>query len=145
EPVGAGGLAVHAHLHAQHQVRVGAPEALEKVHVQVGEIVELVGVVDQADGGDVHESEDAGLARADDELAEAGQGVGAAGAPVHPGRDAAAAGERVGADAPEGHAPIDVGVQVDQAGDDVVAGGVDHPVGRFGRDVGLDRGDAVAL
>ena len=56
--------------------------------------------------------------RLGDEVAEAREVEGAGGADVEPGGDAGARGDRVGLDAPVGGAPVDVGVQVDEAGRD---------------------------
>ena len=51
-------------------------------------------------------------------LAEAGEVAGPGAAGIDRGRDAAVAAERVGIDAERGPAPIDMGVEVDQAGRD---------------------------
>ena len=64
---------------------------------------------------------------------------------VEPGRHAAARRDRVGSDAIEAAAVVDVRMQIDQPGRYVLAAGVHDAKGRLGRDVGIDRGDAVAL
>ena len=51
--------------------------------------------------------------------------------------------EAVGVDAERGAAPIDMAVQVDEAGRDDAARGIDDLRGAIGRDVGVDRGDAA--
>ena len=64
---------------------------------------------------------------------------------VEPGCHAAAGRDRVGADAVEAAAVIDVGMEIDKPGRYVLAAGVHDAKGRLGRDVRVDRGDAVAL
>ena len=81
----------------------------------------------------------------DNKLPEAGEVVSAGRAHVEPGRHAAAGRDRVGSNAIEAAAVVDVRMQIDQPGRYVLAAGVHDAKGRLGRNVRLDRGNAVAL
>jgi hypothetical protein len=112
----AGGVAVDAGFDAEDDVRVAGDDLGGEVDVAVVEVGELPGGGDEADRGEVEEGEDADAAALGDPAAEGGEGVGAGAADVEPGGDAGAGGDGVGLDAPVGGAPVDVGVEVDQAG-----------------------------
>ncbi len=75
--------------------------------------------------------------------AKAEEIAGAGTAGVDEGGGAALGGEAVGIDAERGAAPIDVAVQIDEAGRDDAARGIDDLRCPVGRNVGVDRGDAA--
>ena len=92
-------------------------------------------------GVEVDEAEYAGLGAVDDVAAEAAGVVVGEAAGIDPGSDAGAGGDGVGVDAGDGAAAeVDVGVEVDEAGDDVEAGSVDDFAGLAGVEAGGDGG-----
>ena len=82
--------------------------------------------------------EDAHLARLDHVLAEAGEVAGPGAAGIDRRGHAGRAAELLGVDAERGAAPIDMGVQVDQAGRDDVARHVAHLGPRIGLELVSD-------
>src|SRR5207244_398736 len=82
--------------------------------------------------------------RLDDPALEAGEAVGAGRADVEPGGHAGARRDRVRLDAPVRAAPVDVRVEVDEAGGDDLAGRVDQLADVVGRQVAVDRRDPIA-
>ncbi len=145
DPAVAQRVAVDPYLDAQDHVAVQIDQLAAQVDVAVVEVGQLAGRSGQADRRDVQQRVDARLGRLDDILAEARPVIRARRADVQPGRHAAARGHRVGVDAPECRAVVDVGMHIDQPRRHILAAGVDHPERRLGRDVAVERGDAVAL
>ena len=108
-----------------------------------------------ADHDPMREAEDAGmrdmqigqnadLARLDHVLAEAREIARAGAAGVDRRGDAGGAAELLGVDAERGAAPIDVGVQIDQAGGDDVARHVAHVGSGIGLELVSDHGHLAA-
>ena len=93
--------------------------------------------------GDVQVGQDAHRAPLDHVLAEAGEIAGPSAAGVDAGRDRAAAGEVLGVDAERRASPIDVGVQIDEAGRDDEARHVAH-LGALGFEALAHCGDLAA-
>ena len=93
---------------------------------------------------DMQIGEDAHLARLDHVLAEAGEIARAGAAGIDRRGDAAGAAELLGIDAERGAAPIDVGVQIDQAGRDDITRHVAHVGRRIGLEFASDRGHLAA-
>ncbi len=83
------------------------------------------------------------LARFDHMLAETGKIAGASAAGIDKGRHPARAGNGAGVDSKRGSAPVDVGVEVDEARRDDSAGNVAHDRAAVGREVVADGGDAA--
>jgi hypothetical protein len=90
---------------------------------------------------DVQIRENADLARLDHVLAEPCEIAGARAAGIDRGGDARGAAELLGVDAERGAAPIDMGVQIDQAGRDDGARHVADVRSRIGLELGSDLGD----
>src|SRR6516225_1685514 len=78
----------------------------------------------EADAGNIEERIDAYDRGADYELTETVYGKSARGSRVNPRGDAAARGHHIRVNSPEGDLAKDMGVQIDQSGSDVAAGGV---------------------
>ena len=96
---------------------------------------------ENAGEGNVDIGEDADLRALDNVAAKTEEVAGAGTAGIDEGGGAALGGEAVCIDAKRSAAPVDVAVQVDEAGRDDAAGGVDDTRGALGRDVGVDRRD----
>ena len=141
----AGGVLVDARLDAEDDVAVLVDHLRRERHVAIVEIRQLPGRPDQANRGDVEQRKGANLVGLDHVAAEAGEVVGAGAADVEPGGDAGAGGDRIGVDAPVGRAPVDVGVEIDQARRDVLTAGVMHLRGCRLVDAGFDGGDLSIL
>ena len=112
-----------AHLDADDHVAVGVGDlhGVDRVHqAQLLALAHHDAVGEAVDAGvrHVQVGEDAHLARLDHVLAEAGEVAGPGAAGVDRGGDAGGAAELLRVDAERGAAPVDVGVQVDQAGRD---------------------------
>ena len=137
------------HLDADDEVAVGLGhlDRVDRIHQP-----ELLALADHdplreaEDAGmrDVQIGEDADLARLDHVLAEAREIARAGAAGVDRGGDAGGAAELLGVDAERGAAPIDVGVQIDQARRDDVARHVAHVGSRIGLELVSDRGHLAA-
>src|SRR5262249_29988851 len=99
-------------------------------------------VVGHPDRGDVEHRLDPRRRDLDHVAVERREGRGAGGAGVDGGGHAAVEAVGIGLDAERGDAPVDVGMQVDPAGRDEQAGGVDDLAADAAPgDVGADRGD----
>ena len=88
--------------------------------------------------GDIQERDDTQRARLDDEPSETREGACAGGAGVDEGRGAARAGDALGLDAEVGCTPIDMRVNVDQAGSDDLARDVLFAFRAGAREIGAD-------
>ncbi len=137
DPRGAGGVQADAHLDADDEVAIGLGHADGVDRIHQPHLLAL------ADHDPLREAEDAGmrdmqigqnadLARLDHMLAEAREIARPGAAGVDRRGDAGGAAELLGVDAERGAAPIDVGVQIDQAGGDDVARHVAHIGSRIG-------------
>src|SRR5438132_309567 len=102
-----------------------------------------LGEAEDAGKGDVDASEDADFRALDDMASKAQEIAGAGAAGVDEGGGAALGGEPVGIDAERGAAPVDMAVQVDEAGGDDAIPCVDDLPGGLGIDCRVDRGDAA--
>ena len=102
---------------------------------------EDVGRGGQTGAADVQEGDDLGGVVGDDVGREPAIGVAAAAAGVHHGGYAGAHAADVGVDAVAIDSLVHVGMQVDEAGDDVLAAYLDHAGRLVGCDVGGHRGD----
>ena len=121
--------------------------ALDRVHQpQLLALADHHAVGEGVDAGvrDVQVGEDAHLARLDHVLAEAGEVAGTGAAGVDRGGHAGGAAELLGVDAERGAAPVDVGVQVDQARRDDLARDVADVGLGVAFELGADLGDLAA-
>ena len=128
---GAARVLADPHLDADDHVAVGVRHLHRLGRRHQAELLALAhhhGLGERVDAGerDVQVGEDAHRAGLDHVLAEAGEIAGPGAAGVDRSGDAAGAAEFLRVDAERGAAPIDMGVQVDQAGRDDVAGDVAH-------------------
>ncbi len=131
DPRRAGGVQAHAHLDADDEVAVGVRDfsGADRIHQpQLFALAHHDAIGEAEDAGMRHMqiSEDAHLARLDHMLAEAGEIAGAGTAGIDRGGDAGGAAKLLGVDAERGATPIDMGVQVDQAGRHDLACNVAH-------------------
>ena len=123
--VAAGRLA-DANLDAQHQVLVLACHAHRLARVEQPHVGALahhhgLGEGEDAGEGDIEERQDPDRRGLDHVLAEAREVAGPGAAGIDEGRDAARSREQLGLDTERGTAPIDMRVQVDEAGGDDLA------------------------
>jgi hypothetical protein len=95
--------------------------------------------------GDMEEADDACSGAGDHVPREAAEGVAARAAGVHDCRDARPDAGQVGVDPVLVYAVVDVGVQVDQPGNDQLSGDVDGTVGVSGLYRRVDPGDGPVL
>jgi hypothetical protein len=129
------GRFTHSHLDAEDQVAILARHAGAFARIDEAQIGTLthhhrLGEGEDAGKGDVEIGQDAHRRRLDHMLAKAVEIAGARTAGIDEGGDAAAARQQFGLDAERGAAPIDMGVQVDQAGRHDLAGDVARVLGR---------------
>ncbi len=134
------------YLDAQHQVLVLTGDAcgfagVEQAHVGAFAYHHRLGESEDAGEGHVQERQDAHRRRLDHVLAKAREIAGPGAASVDEGRDAAGARHQLGLDAERGAAPVDMRVQVDQAGRDDLTR--DIP-GILAGEAVADRGDLAA-
>ena len=137
------------HLDADDEVAVGLRhrDGVDRVHQpQLLALADHDPMREAEDAGvrDVQIGQDAHLARLDHVLAEAREIARAGAAGVDRRGDAGGAAELLGVDAERGAAPIDVGVQVDQARRDDVARHVAHIGSGIGLELASDHGDLAA-
>ena len=127
------GMPAHPHLDADDDVAVLVGDLDRLAHRQEPEIAAFADHDPPREGedagkGDVEIGEDARFAPLDHVLAEAEEVAGPGAAGIDRGGHAARPGEVVGIDAERGSAPIDVGMEVDEAGHHDLAGNVAHVV-----------------
>ena len=112
----AGRLHIDPGLDAQDGVAVGLHDLARQIEVAVVEVGQLVGGRDEPDRRDVQEREDARLAPFDHMATEARKAVAARRPGVEPSGDPRARRDRIRLDSPVCGAPVDVRVQIEQAG-----------------------------
>ena len=150
-------VAGQADLDAEDRIAMALDGLRCEIGVGIAQIEELApGVVGRerglADDGDVEQREDARIGDVDDVLAQAGEGVGARGAGVDDRGHAFGDTVGIGRNTERSDAVIDMDVDIDPAGRDDAAGGVDDMEGVGGgdrvrepRDLAVRDGDVLDL
>ncbi len=128
-------------LDAHHQIQMLArrPDGLGRIaQAQIAAFADhdILAEAEDAGEGDVEIGQDAGAGALDDMPAKAQEVAGPGAASVDEGGGAAPGRQAIGIDAQRGAAPIDMAVQVDQAGRDHAIGGVDQLAGIVARQAG---------
>ena len=122
---------------------------VDQAHIGVLAHHDRLGEGEDAGEGDVEIGQDADRRRLDHVLAKAVEVARAGAAGIDEGGDAAGAGQKLGLDAERRAAPVDVGMQIDEAGRDDLACDVAHVLARQivadGRDLAVREGDVGHL
>ena len=135
----------HPHLDANEELAVGLDRAGTQRHVHVVKMGKFMRRRRQAGCRDVQVGKDAGARRPDAPVAEAGPRRCARGSCIHPRGNARVPRNRIGINAPVRCPVIDMGVQVNQPGEDQVSGCIEVFPGRLRPKVRSDRRDASVL